>query len=96
MYEYLQNPEERRANFKVLAVETENLTLTDFMNDKSIPSTERKQVFVELSPEEKVPPLSLLHYVEVATIDDSKVSTSCCSHNIIIILACMLYIRPMP
>ena len=74
-FQYLQNPDpvEKSVNFKVLVVEKSS-TLIDFMSDKKISSTEKERVFYELSPADKG--FSLLHYVEVATIDDSKVDLS--------------------
>ena len=62
---------EKRVKFKVLVVQ-ESSTLIDFMGVQKISSTEKERVFYELSPADEG--LSLLHYVEVATIDESKVS----------------------
>ena len=69
-----QNPAEKRVDFKVFAVK-ESSTLTDFMRDKKISPKEMDRVFYELLPvigsDDKG--LSLVHYVEVVTIDDSRV-----------------------
>lgn len=67
---YLQNPAEKSAKFKVLVVK-ESSALTDFMTCKNISSNERDQIFCELSPSDTG--LTLLHYVEIVTIEDSKV-----------------------
>ena len=64
---------EKRVRFKVLEVQ-ESSTLNDFMRVKKISFTEKERIFYELSSADDSEGLSLLHYVEVATVDDSKVS----------------------
>ena len=69
----LQNPAEKRVNFKVFVVRRSS-TLIDFMRDEKISLYERDQVFYELLADDKGH--SLIRYVEIATIDSSKVSPS--------------------
>ena len=71
LFQYLQNPEEKRVKFKVLFVEKSS-TLTDFMSSKNISSFKSGQVFHEFSANNGG--FSLLHYVEVIIIESSKVS----------------------
>lgn len=66
----MQNPAEKSVKFKVFFVEKTS-TLTDFMAYKNISSSEKDRVFYELSTSDKG--LTLLHYVEIATTNDSKV-----------------------
>jgi hypothetical protein len=66
-----QNPPEKSVKFKVFTVKKCS-TLTDFMSDNEISPNEMDRIFYELLPEDEG--LSLVHYVEVATIDKSKVA----------------------
>ena len=70
LFQYLQNPAEKRVKFKVFVVRTSS-TLTDFMRDENISSNEMDQVFYELLADDNGH--NLVHYVEVATIDGSEV-----------------------
>lgn len=70
MFQYLQNYSEKSIKFKVLVVE-ESSTLTEFMSGKKIYPFESEQVFYEFRPTDRG--ISLLHYVEVVTIEESKV-----------------------
>ena len=71
-HNYPQNPQEIHSNFEILFVKDNDTHVSDFMKQSVGSQFESGRVFYEFSSIDRR--FSLLHYLEVIIIDDSKVT----------------------